>query len=147
MLFRPMIAADAIAIQRQPSQRVQLGLERDMTADEARDLAEGGEAWTAMDARGVAACIGLRETFPGRQAVAWAILAAEVGPSHVAITRFARRRIAASPLARIEAIVRTDAEVAWAKLVGLRPAHILRAFGAQSERHVLCERIRESSHD
>jgi hypothetical protein len=143
--FRPMRAIDALAIARQPSQRVQLGLVREITLEEAEDLANGGEAWTAEDADGIAACIGLRETFPGRQAVAWAILRAGLGRSHLAVSRFARARIAASPLARIEAIVKTDAEIAWAKLVGLTPAHVLRAFGQASETHLLCERIREAS--
>ena len=35
VVIRPMTPADALAIQRQPSQRVQLGLERAMTAEEA----------------------------------------------------------------------------------------------------------------
>lgn len=91
------------------------------------------------------ACLGLRETFPGRQAVAWAILAEGIGAAHLAISRFARRRIAESPLRRIEAIVRAEvhAECVWARLVGLQAAHVLRCFGAQSETHVLFERIRE----
>lgn len=142
-----MIAWDAMEIQRQASQRVQLGLERAMSFEEADALVSGpGEAWSARDTVGrLIACFGLRETFPGRQAVAWAILAEDVGTAHIAITRFARRRIAASPLRRIEAIVRVDvpAEVAWAKLVGLPPAFVLRSFGAASEDHVLCERIRD----
>ena len=147
----PMQAADALQIQRQASQLVQLGLERHITLEEADDLATGGEAWTLResadaDAR-IVACVGLRELFPGRQAVAWAILAEGLGAAHLAVTRFARRRIAASPLRRIEAIVRTDAECAWAKLVGLTPAHVLRCYGGASETHVLFERIREEPHD
>lgn len=144
--IEPMQAIDALVIQRQASQRVQLGIERDMSVEEARDLAEGqGEAWTVRQDGRIVACLGLKETFPGAQAVAWAILSERIGSAHLAITRFARRRIAASPLARIEAIVReaVPAEVAWAMLVGLRPAHVLRCFGQNSETHVLCERIRE----
>lgn len=139
----PMRAEDAIAIQRQASQRVQLGLERQITLEEAQDLVDGGEAWTAYDGERIAACMGLRETFPGRQGVAWAILAEGVGRAHLAVTRFARQRVAASPLVRIEAIVRAEvpAECVWAKLVGLTPAHVLRKFGAASETHVLFERI------
>lgn len=142
----PMIAADAILIQRQASQAVQLGVVRAMTIEEARDLAEGpGEAWTARVDDRIVACFGLRETFPGTQAVAWAILSDHVGRSHLKITRFARQRIVASPLRRIEAIVRAavPAEGAWAALVGLDAAHVLRCFGAQAETHVLHERIRE----
>ncbi len=148
--IEPMIVAEVLAIQRQPSQRVQLGLERDMSWEEACSLADGpGEAWTVRVAEGdswrIVACLGLRETFPGAQAVAWAILSENVGRAHLSITRFARRRIAESPLRRIEAIVRADvpAEVLWAELVGMKAAHVLRCFGARSETHVLFERIRE----
>ncbi len=143
-----MIADDALTIQRQASQRVQLGLDRDMTREEAAGLAEGpGEAWTVFAGDRIVACIGLRETFPGVQAVAWAILAEGIGGAHLAVTRFARARIRASAYRRIEAIVRVavPAEVAWAKLVGLTPAHVLRAFGAASEPHLLCERIAEGA--
>lgn len=137
-----MAPADALAIQRQPSQRVQLGIERDMTPEEAESLADGGEAWTGWHNDRIVACIGLRETFPGRQAVAWAILSEGLGGAHLAVTRFARARIEASPLRRIEAITRTEAEHIWATMVGLRAAHVLRAFGAASEDHILFERIR-----
>lgn len=142
----PLIATDALEIQRQPSQRVQLGLEREISLEEAEEIAAGpGEAWTVRHHGRIVACIGLRETFPGRQAVAWAILAEGLGAAHLAVTRFARARIATSPLRRIEAIVRaeTHAESIWARLVGLQAAHVLRSFGAQSETHVLFERIRE----
>lgn len=142
--FVPMTPLDAVEIQRQPSQRVQLGLVREMTEAEANDLANGGEAWTAWRDDVPIACFGLRETFPGVQAVAWAILADGLAGAHLAVTRFARTRILASPLVRIEAIVKADvpAECAWAKCVGLTAAHILRRFGAASEDHVLFERIR-----
>lgn len=141
-----MDPCDPLRIQRQVSQRVQLGLERTITEEEAADLATGpGEAWSAWQQGRLVACIGLRETFPGRQAVAWAILAEQVGRAHLSITRFARQRIADSALRRIEAIVRADvpAECAWARLVGLSPSAVLRCFGAASETHVLFERIRE----
>lgn len=170
-LIRPMRPQDALEIQRQASQRVQLGLERDMSIEEAEALAEGdGEAWTLFAGARIVACTGLRETFPGQQAVAWAILAEGVGAAHLAITRHARARIAASALGRIEAIcaAELDAEVIlaalgpldaeqllqavlavpspetrWAAAVGLKPAHVLRRFGGAGETHVLFERIRE----
>lgn len=174
ILIEPMQVVDALLIQRQASQRVQLGLDRDMTEDEAEALAAGpGEAWTIFVSDGeeggrIAACVGLRETFPGTQAVAWAILAEGLGSAHLAVTRHARARIAASPLARIEAICRAgvDAEAVlaqfgdldpgqlleavlavpspetrWAEAVGLRAAAVLRRFGAAGETHVLFERI------
>lgn len=142
--IRQMAAEDAMAIKRQASQRVQLGLEAQMTPEIAQDLIDGGEAWT-MTRDGVpVACLGLRETFPPVQGVAWAILADGVGAAHLALSRFARRRIAASPLVRIEAIVRTsvEAECLWARLVGLEPVALLRKFGAASEDHMLFERVR-----
>lgn len=141
-----MMPADMIEIQRQASQLVQLGIERDVSIEEAEAIADGpGEAWTARYQGRIVACLGLRETFPDRQAVAWAVLAEGIGGAHLAITRFARARISASKLGRIEAIVRqgVPAEGTWASLVGLAPAHVLRCFGAMSETHILCERIRE----
>lgn len=166
--FHPMCAADAMLIERQPSQRVQLGLDSRMTIETATDLADGGEAWTAWRGGVPVACVGLRETFPGVQAVAWAILSRGLGGDYVAITRFTKRRIAASLYRRIEAIciAAIDAEavllsfpgldpaqlleavlcakgpqVRWAEALGLTPTHVLRKFGAASETHVLCERI------
>lgn len=142
--IQPMIVADAMEIKRQASQRVQLGLEREMTPEIAQDLIHGGEAWTILRDGVPIACVGLRETFPPVQGVAWAILADGIGGAHLTITRFARRRIAESPLIRIEAIVKCDhpADVLWAKLVGLAPIALLRKFGAASEDHMLFERIR-----
>lgn len=139
-----MKPSDMLVIQRQASQLVQLGIERMVTPEEAEAIADGdGEAWTARYQGRIVACLGLRETFPGRQAVAWAVLADGIGAAHLAITRFARARVAASPLPRIEAIVReaVPAEAAWAQLVGIRPVHVMRCFGAMSETHILCERI------
>lgn len=168
VIFRPMVPADALAIERQASQRVQLGLETMMNAEIAADLANGGEAWAALQGDRVIACVGLRETFPPVQAVAWAILSQGVGSAHLAITRFTARRIALSPYRRIEAIclAAVDAEAIltafpgldpaqlleavmcvkgpqtrWAKSLGLTPSHVLRRFGAASETHVLFERI------
>lgn len=168
-LIRRMAAEDAIEIQRQASQRVQLGLARDMGLEEAEALALGdGEAWTLFAGARIVACVGLRETFPGAQAVAWAILAEGIGTAHLAVTRHARERIQASRLNRIEAICTAslDAEAVlaktgpldpgqlleavlavpspemrWAAAVGLAPAAVLRRFGAAGETHVLYERI------
>lgn len=172
--FRPMRGIDAMTIERQPSQRVQLGLDRVMTIEMANDLADGGEAWTAWRGNTPVACVGLRETFShptsgrGVQAVAWAILSLGLGSDHLAITRFTRRRIAASIYRRIEAICiaaidaeailssfpgldpaqlleavlcRKGPQVRWAEALGLTPTYVLRHFGAASETHILCERI------
>ncbi len=145
VVIEAMKPIDMLVIQRQASQLVQLGIERTVSMEEAEAIAEGeGEAWTARHHGRIVACLGLRETFPGRQAVAWAVLAEGLGAAHLAITRFARARIRASKLVRIEAIVRQSvpAEAAWAQLVGISPVHVMRGFGAASETHILCERIR-----
>lgn len=143
--IRPMTVADAMSLQRQSSQQVQVGLVRDMSVEVAQDLIDNGEAWTAERAGVPVAIMGLRETFAGRQGVAWAVLAEGVGAAHLPISRHARRRIADSALVRIEAIVRVDvdAEMLWARLVGLEPRCLLRKFGALSEDHMLFERIAE----
>lgn len=142
--IRPMIAADVLAIERQPSQRVQLGFRETPSEADAQGLIDDGEAWAAVDGDRVIACFGIRETFPGKQGVAWAILSSAVGAAHLAITRFAKRRIAESPLVRIEAIARVaiSAECVWPRLTGLQAAHVLRKFGAASEDHMLFERVR-----
>lgn len=142
--IRPMVADDAMAIKRQCSQRIQLGLEAQMTLEIAQDIVDGGEAWTMTRDDLPIACMGLRETFPPVQGVAWAILSDMIGPAHLRMSRFARQRIAQSPLVRIEAIVRTcvPAECIWARLVGLEPVALLRKFGAASEDHMLFERVR-----
>jgi hypothetical protein len=113
------------------------------------------------------ACFGILETFPGVQGVVWATLADGIGAAHLAMTRFARSRVRDCGLARVEAIVlASDAEnivadypgldaqqlidvlmrfptpdMVWARLCGLRPAHVLRKFGAAAETHMLFERI------
>lgn len=143
--FRPMRAEDALRIQRQPSQRIQLGEERgEISLEEAQDLAECGEAWTAWRGETPIALFGLRETFPPVQGVAWAILSQGLGADHLAITRRAARMVRESALVRIEAIVPLDspAEAKWAELCGLKPGYVLEKFGAASEPHLLLERIR-----
>jgi RimJ/RimL family protein N-acetyltransferase len=141
--IRQMVPADALTIVRQPSQRIQLGLETPMTMEIAQDLVDGGEAWTAWREGVPIACLGIRDTFPGIQGVAWAILSAGLGRDHLAITRFCRYRLANSPLVRIEAIVSADneADVVWAHRVGFKPEALLRKFGALSQDHVLYTRI------
>jgi|GEM_PF-1368971 len=172
-----MEPAHALAIQRQDSQRVQLGIIAEFDAEEAERIASApGEAWAALEVpcavdedERVVAVFGLVETFRFRQATAWAVLSGEVGPHHVAITRFCRSRIEQAGYRRIEAIVEcADAEplvarlpdidpgelveavslpamrspgVRWAIACGLSPAAVLRRYGARSETHLLCERL------
>lgn len=170
----PMVAEDAMLIERQRSQRVALGLEAEMSIEIAQDLIDGGEAWTVwrlteIEAAPIA-CMGIRETFPGVQGVGWAILAEGIGAAHLAVTRHFARRVAESPLQRIEVVAKSSVdaeailakfpdidpnallqcvlalddgpEVRWPRLAGMMPAHVLRKFGAASETHILFERIR-----
>lgn len=146
--FEPFRARDALAIQLQPSQWVEAGIEaRGMSIEQARDLE--GNAWTAwrmgpgLNMR-ILCCAGFRELFPGRHAVAWALLARDLGPrALLAITRFARARIAESPLARIECLTRDGAaERGWAEAVGLRLRAELPGWGATSETLCLFDRVK-----
>lgn len=161
-------ADDLLSIEVQSSQQMTVGIDtRSVTRQEAEELADQDEAWAVRSEGRLIACIGIRETFPGAQGVAWATLAPGVGRAHLAMTRFARDRIVRSGLKRVEAIVRgpcaesvldqfpgLDAqqlleavltmatpECVWARLVGLKPAHVLRKFGGLSETHILFERI------
>jgi len=142
--FRDFVAADVVAIDVQDSQVDALGVftvVRDL--EHGRQLEASGPAWTAIGDDGrVLVCAGLGTIFPGH-AVLWALLTRNIGAAHVAITRFARARIAAAGCARIEAIVRADveAEGRWATLVGLSAAHVLRKWGPLATPHVLYERI------
>lgn len=166
----PLNPSHLASIQRQASQQVQLGIDATLSEEEAYELASEEEAWACFDGDRLIACLGIRETFPAVQGVAWAVLADGLGRCHLALTRFARSRILGSRLRRIEAITRaSDAEAIldhfpgldgamlleavlaqptpeciWAKLCGLRPAHVLRCFGAASETQVLFERINRS---
>lgn len=161
-------ADDLMSIEVQSSQRMTVGIDtRSVTREEAEELAEEREAWAIHSEGRLIACIGIRETFPGVQGVAWATLAQGIGRAHLTMTRFARERIVQCGLQRVEAIVRgPDAEsvldlfpgldtqqlleavltmatpeCVWARLVGLKPAHVLRKFGGLSETHILFERI------
>lgn len=144
--FRPFLAADMLRIKTQPSQWMQAGIDARFTGiDEARELEGAGEAWTAVGRDGTIIAIGgLAETFPGQCATAWAVLSATIGAAHLAITRFFARRIAQSPLIRIEALVDANSEAGcdWARLVGLQAVHVLRGWGADGGLVVLHERIR-----
>ncbi len=166
--FSRLEPEDLMSMETQASQRMTLGLETDTyTYEDAQCLANEREAWAVRSEGRLIACIGIRETFPGSQGVAWADLAMGIGKAHLTMTRFARSRIVGARLRRIEAIVRgPDAEsilahfpdvdgamlleacltmatpeCVWARLVGLKPAHVLRKFGSLGETHILFERI------
>jgi hypothetical protein len=169
--FVPMEARHGVEIRRQPSQAMQLGLRADMSAEDAAALAGGREAWAALEGEGlgerIVALFGIIDVFPDAHASVWATLSDDVGAHHLAITRFARERLALVDLPRVDAIVEcADAEIVldrfpdldagellavlcevptpemrWATTIGLKPASVLRKYGAASQTHMLFERI------
>lgn len=157
---------DALCLQ--ASQRLQLGEVCQISEQEAEDLCDQDEAWACVYDGRLVALVGIRETFPGRQGVAWAMLAQAIGGAHLSITRFARWRIGMSALRRLEVIAKCgDAEAIiaasprlardtwflidklarstpdciWAGLLGFAPVHVLRHYGGASETHMLFELI------
>lgn len=141
--FRPMLAADAVLLELQPSQHFELGLDEPiLTFEKGEDLAENGIAWTAHKGGRILCCAGFRQLYTGH-AIAWAAFGAELGRAGIAITRFARRQLAAAPFRRIEAIVEAGnaRAIAWAQAIGLEPACVLRRYGANDETHILFERV------
>lgn len=151
--FRGMLAGDVVQLALQPSQHVFLGVHRPVhSIEEGREMVAMGPAWTAVGSDGrILCCAGFGELFApgpatGGHAVAWALLAAGLGPAHLAITRFARRQFAESPYSRIEAIVQAgpdhEKEGAWARRVGMKFAAWLPKWGPEGKLHVLYERIK-----
>lgn len=166
--FSTMRAADLLAIERQPSQQLALGMVYEYDAEEAAQLAAQAIAWTVRDGSRIIACFGVAETFEGRQGWGWALLAPGVGYAHLALTRFVRGQVEACGLPRLEVLAKgpdieaeltrmrdpdpgevlsavlakSSPEVRWGQLLGLRPAHVLRCYGALSETYVLFEYLR-----
>lgn len=146
--FRAFAPEDAAQLQLQPSQWMQAGIAADaMTAEQATALHGQGEAWTAMAADGrLLCCAGIAELFPGRHGIAWSMLASDLGVrQHMAITRFARDRIAASPLPRIECLVEDDAAgrgAKWAEACGMRLRAAMPMWGPASADVLLFDRIK-----
>ena len=126
-----------------------------------------GEAWACSWHGALVACLGMRVTLGGTHVVTWAMLANGIGAAHLAVTRFARARVVDCGYGRIEAVaraadaepiierfpdldaqqlieavmVRPTREIRFAMLSGLKPAHVLRRYGAAGETHMLMERI------
>lgn len=142
--FRDMLAGDAVLLELQPSQHYELGrFHAAYTLEEGHELVDNGDAWTAHRGIKIVTIAGFRELFPGH-ALVWASLAGDIGSDHLAVTRFAREKIANTRFRRLEAIV--DAAdrraVAWAELVGLTPVHTLRGYGPEGTDHILFERVK-----
>ncbi len=165
--FHRLEPNDLFEIERQPSQLTVLGMPADLTEAEAQILADQDVAWTAWVAGRPIACFGISEFFAGRHGLAWSLLAEGIGADHLALTRFMRAEIAGAGLARIELIARAadiedmaarypwmdpwalvqvamaepTPECRWARLLGFRPAHVLRLYGGASETFMLFERL------
>lgn len=168
LTFERLRAADLHEIVVQPSQRLQMGMPTQFSAEEAEQLADQRDAWTARVNGRIVCCISIAESFAGRQASAMALFAANIGAAHVAVTRFARALVVNSPIPRIEAVALAhDAEAIlarfpsldpwellhavmvdatppcrWAAMTGLQPVAVLRKYGGEGQTHVLFERIR-----
>lgn len=150
--IRAFLAGDVVQLALQPSQHMTLGVHKAVhSIEDGETLEAAGPAWTAIGADGrILCCYGFAyehrpSELTGGHALAWALLTTDLGPAHVAITRFARETIAASPIDRIEALVRADvaAECRWAEMVGLELAAVLRAWGPERRTHLLFERVRD----
>lgn len=113
------------------------------------------------------ACFGIFEQFRGTHGTGWAMLTPAVGASHLELTRFIRSQAENCGLARLELLARVpdfedilatrpdldagqaaelvklrpSAEYRWAVLLGFRPMHLLRCYGAAAESYMLFERI------
>lgn len=124
-------------------------------------------AWAVRQGNRVIALFGIVELFEGKHGYGWCMLAEGIGYAHLALTRFVRGQAEAAKLPRLElhapgpdietvletmpdldpgqvlavAMSRSTAEMRWACLLGFKPAHVLRRFGAASETYVLFERL------
>lgn len=117
MIIRAFQPADLLAIDVQPRQSDQAG---EMTIAQGERMA-GDWAWTAeIDGRAVC-CAGLWHVY-GETAIAWAFMAEDAGPHLLAVTRKARKAIAAAPWRRLEATATPDWPAAnrWLALLGFR---------------------------
>lgn len=165
--FVPLEPCHLLSIERQPSQATILGMDATFSVEEAEQLAAQPEAYAVLRGEDPVACIGIAEAFAGRHGIGWAVLASGIGQAHIALTRWMRARIAAVDLPRLECFARCrdmedllarfpdldsgqiveiamsdpTPECRWAVMLGLRPVHLLRQYGAAGESYMLFERI------
>lgn len=165
--FHRLEPGDLFEIERQESQLLLLGAPGEVNDEVAEILAEQPCAWTAWTKGRALACFGISETFPGSNGVAWSLLAKALGAHHLELTRFMQEQVAASPLPRIELIAKAaeiesfvarypwvdpwalvaasmaepTVECRFARLLGFKPAHVLRRFGGAQETYMLFERF------
>lgn len=165
--FATLRPADLFELKLQPSQGLTLGMQVEMTAEAAEAACAQRCAWAVRDGKRLIACFGIFENLPGRQGVGWCNLGTGIGYGHVRLTRFIRGQAEACGLPRLEllakapdleplladrphldsgqivalAMAASTPEMRWAVLLGFKPVHVLRCYGAASESYMLCERI------
>lgn len=165
--FIPLDPADLFEIKRQESQLTVLGQDSAVDSETAEILASQPVAWTAWVAGRPLACFGISELFESVHGLAWALLSNEIGVHHLQLTRFMQRQIRECGLQRLELLAKASdveffaekyhwmdpgvlvsvamadptPECRWAVLLGMKPAHVLRRFGAASESYMLFERF------
>lgn len=162
LFFRPMQPEDLMAIDVQDSQATFLGQDAMPDEETALQLAANPVAWTAYRRdESVLACFGFNEAFPGQHGTAWALIGKGIGSDHLALTRFVRKVVAGCTLPRLDVLARAKdvrpgsfnpiaeslaeptPECRWCVMLGFKPAHLLRKFGAAGETYMMFERIRE----
>jgi hypothetical protein len=108
-------------------------------------LERAGPAFTALAAGRVLGCAGIVEHWPGR-GVAWAMLAADIGPRFVAVHRAARHYLEHAAPRRLEIVVARDfaAGRRWALLLGFEreTPDGMRGYGPDGATYDLYARIR-----
>lgn len=167
--FSTLRPADLFELKLQPSQGLTLGMETEagMTMELAKAACAQRCAWAVRDGKRLIACFGIIETIPKRQGLGWCNLASGIGYGHLKLTRFIRGQAEACGLPRLEllalapdlehllasrphldsgqvvalALAASTPQIRWAMLLGFKPAHVLRCYGAASESYMLCERI------
>ena len=136
--FRPRHLSELIL---QPHQRAWQGR---VSAGHARVLGRQGQAWSGFGADGrPVACAGVLDRGEGR-GLAWALLAADLGPGgFVALHRAVSRGMAAMPYRRIEAHVAAGFAPGrrWARLLGFAFEGVMRGYLADGGDALLFARL------
>jgi hypothetical protein len=107
-------------------------------------LERAGPAFSALADGRVLGCAGVIEHWPGR-GVAWAMLAADIGPGFVALHRAARRYLDRAAPRRLEIAVQRDfaAGRRWALLLGFEreTPNGMRGYGPDGATYDLYARV------
>lgn len=145
--YRRMAATDVTRMVLQPSQIGQLGIYEPVRDEKhGAELVEAGPAWAAETADGEIWCLaGFAEVFPQRQAIAWALLSANMSiAAHIGLTGFMADRLAEQPYRRIEAVARAASrkELNWLRRLGFVPEGVMHDWGPLSEDHVVFRYVR-----